>query len=155
MAKEQPSPLSERISNTTKEISKPGNWMFRHYRALMLLEEEIRRHSKKYMNDPTGYKLSFTAGQLKLLISKMRTKLMKVTDVELILKELGKHKLVDDDVFVKVLKPYVDFYYPLAINIQDLLNRLSYIAITLDLYERQDHEACFLQAAILDAIKEA
>lgn len=155
MAKKVYEPLNERISKVAKEIGKPGNWMFRHYRALLLLEGQIRRQAKKYMDDPTGYELDFTAGQLKLLISKMRTKLMKVTDVELILKELGKHKLVDDDVFVKVLKPYVDFYYPLAINIQDLLNRLSYIAITLDLYERQDHEACFLQAAILDAIKEA
>lgn len=155
MAKEQPSPLSERISNTTKEISKPGNWMFRHYRALMLLEEEIRRHSKKYMNDPTGYKLSFTAGQVKLLVSKIRTKLMNVTDVDKVLKEFSKHKLIDDDVFEKVFTPYLTTYYPLAMNIQDLLNRLSYTAIALDLYERQDHEACFLQAAILDAIKEA
>ena len=147
--------LGERIVNVSKEIGKQGNWMFKHYRTLMVLEGQIRRHAKKYMNDPTGYELSFTAGQLKLLVTKIRTKLMKVTDVEAVLKEFSKHEIIDDTVFEKVFTPYITTYYPLAINIQELLNRLSYTAIALDLYERQDHEACFLQAAILNAIKEA
>ena len=148
--------LSDRITQATKEISKPNSrWMYIHYRAVMLLEEEIRRNAKKFMDDPTGYPLSFTSGQLKLLVAKMRTKLMKVTDVDAVLKEFSKHDIIDDDVFEKIFKPYLDLYYPMALKYQDILNRLSYTAIALDLYERQDHEACFLQSAILSAVKEA
>lgn len=147
--------LDTRITRVLNELNKKGNWAFKNVRTLMLLEKDIRLNVKRFIDDPVGYDIGITSGKLKALTSKLKNKMLKIVDSDVILDKLNENTLIDDKVFNATLKPYLDLYFPFAEQLLILIVSLTYITVALETHERQDGNSCVLGAAILSAVKEA
>lgn len=147
--------LDSRVTHVIQELNKKGDWAYKNMRTLTLLEKDIRLNVKRFIDDPTNYKINITSSKVKLLTSKLKNKLLLVVDSENILKKLHEYTVVDTEVFNKTLLPYLTTYFPYAESLLKIIASLTYVSVALEIQEEQDGDSCILGAAILSAVKES